>query len=152
MIVSHTPERVGKHHSLSDMGVPIPLRVQPLKCLYGSKTKIVHLLPSSFFPHSERRSGWMVLFRKCFDYFYFIWIFLLYYHSPIIIFLEEKRSHQRFFHPSAWSRILLILLQVTQDIFPCCHLTSPKKPWQPCCRVTFPRKPHFLSWRYGEII
>lgn len=54
------------------------------KCLYGSKTMIVHLLPNSFSPHSERRGGWMVLFRQCFEYFYSL------LPSIMFLFFEEE--------------------------------------------------------------
>lgn len=54
------------------------------KCLYGSKTMIVHLLPNSFFLHSERRGGWMVLLRQCFEYFYSL------LPSIMFLFFEEE--------------------------------------------------------------
>lgn len=51
---------------------------------WGSKNELVHSLPSSSCPHSERRGGWIVLFRKYFEYFYSL------LSSIIFLFLEEE--------------------------------------------------------------
>lgn len=69
------------------------------KCLCGSKTKIVYSCPSSLLPHSERRDGWLVLFRKGIGYSYCL------LPSTIFLSLEENRNHHRFLHLFAWSRL-----------------------------------------------